>query len=185
MSIRLPSARITPTDVIEFCKKRGQKPTIEEAERWLSLVRRDIAELMDEVIKEHLEEILDQASVHSYPDPEFDKQYRAIDDAILTATENYSVQIGGEHYGSSHTDKEMIEVVSRMLSPHKKFVVCMEYSNDFGMATKNFDDKEITHSTKRVHITSENGNIVAELIENEQCKHEDDVFMPEKLHSLN
>lgn len=184
MSIRLPSVRITPEDVISFCKKRGQKPTIEDAERWLVSQKKTIEGMMGNIIEENLGRILDEATLSAYPDPAFDRQYKAIDDALCNASEEYSEKIGKENYGSSHTEAEVIELVRRMMTQQDQFSACIAYNLEFGAPFKNFKDQVITHRTNRAHITSENGKVTADLIADDSCDHGDDVFVPEKLRNL-
>jgi hypothetical protein len=184
MSIRLPSVRVTPDDVINFCKKRGQKPTREDAERWLASQKKVIEGMMGNVIQENLEEILNEATLRAYPDPAFDKQYKAIDHALCNASEKYSEKIGKENYGSSHIEAEMIELVRRIMAQEGRFSACIAYTLEFGAAAKSFEGRVITHRTRRAHITSENGDIAADLIEDDSCEHGDDVFVPEKLRNL-
>jgi hypothetical protein len=184
MSSRLPSVRITPEDVIIFCKKRGQKPSSEDAEHWLANHKKTIEGMMSIVIEQHLDEILDEATLRSYPDPPFDKQYKAVDDALMNACEDYAVTIGKEYYGSSHTEAEMVEVVRRMLVQQNHFSACIACGQEFGKPFKNIDDRVVTHRTRRAHITSENGKVSAELVIGDKCDHEHDVFVPEKLRSF-
>jgi hypothetical protein len=108
MISRLPSVRITPENVIAFCKKRGQKPTEDEAEVWLSRHRKTIEEILKSVIEKELDQILNEAASEEYPDPAFDRQWRLIDDAVMAASDDYAQKIGKEHYGSSHTEAELL-----------------------------------------------------------------------------
>ncbi|WP_353069614.1 hypothetical protein RBB75_03935 [Tunturibacter empetritectus] len=185
MSIRLPSTRITPLDVITYCKKRGQKPTVEEAEQWLSKQKKYIEGMMGNIIEDNLEKILDEATLRAYPDPIFDQRYRRIDDALTTAADDYGTQIDKEFCGSSHTEAEMIEVVRRSLLQLEKFTACIAYDLEFGTPCESFKDKKVTHRTKRAHITIENGDVTAKVIEDDCSTHESGIFMPETLRNVN
>jgi len=148
MSIRLPSVRVTPEDVIKFSKTRGQKPTTEDAEHWLSRHRRVIEGMMANVIQESLEEILQEATLRGYPDPAFDRQYRAIDDAIIAASEEYGEKIGQETYSGIHKEAEMMALVRRLMEHQGLFKACIAFEVEYGVATKRSEVPKITHRTR-------------------------------------
>ena len=134
--------------------------------------------MMSNIINESLDELLDEACLRAYPDPQFDKQYRVIDNAITDAAENYAEAIGQEHLGSSYTEADMLEIVRRMLDQKDKFAACLAYIHEFGPHFEDFKDRTITHQTERIHLVSENGKVTAEVIRTNRCKHGDDVFVP-------
>ena len=123
--------------------------------------------------------------MHAYPDPLFDKQFRIVDDTIMEATEIYSSKIGKEHFSSSYTETEMIELINRMLAQQDQFIGCIAYNLEFGDPSKNIEDRNITHQTKRVHIVLENGRVTCEVIKDDCSEHGHNVFVPERLHHLN
>jgi hypothetical protein len=179
MSHRYPSVRITAADVVEFSRTQGQQPSTENAERWLSLQRRCITEMMSNVVRDNLEQILGEAMLREYPDPAFDKQYKDIDEAIDTASDEYGQRMAKEWCSSSYETREMLEVVRRMLAQRDKFSACIAYSQGFGELGKSYEETVITHRTKRVHLTCEGGRVKAEVVVDDGCEHCQDVFVPE------
>ena len=180
MSRRYPTVRITPTEVVEYFQARCQQPSIEDAERWLSSHKRCIEEMMNLVIKNGLERILEEATLMAYPDPAFDKQFRQIDDAIQAASDEYAHKMGLEQYSSSYEERDMLEVVARVLVRQSKFTACIAYSQEFTRPSNGSKDKGVAHRSKRIHLSSEGGKITAEVVTRDVCKHLSDVFVPER-----
>jgi hypothetical protein len=181
MNPRYPCARITPADVVAYALAQGQQePSLEDAQRWLSHQRRCIKGMMNNIVQDNLETILSEAMCTAYPDPAFDKQYRLIDEAIFIATDEYAQSLGKEYCSSSYQEREMLEVVRRMLAQQDKLTACIEYSQEIGKVGKNPEERVITHRTKRVHLNCEGGNVKAEVVVEDACQHGQDVFMPDK-----
>ena len=178
MSNRYPSVRIRPVDVIKFSQQQGQQPSIEDAERWLSSQRRRIEEMMSNLVRGNLEEILGQATSWGYPDPVFDKQFTEIDEAILNASDELGEKMNKEFHRSSCEVRDLHEVVRRMLAQQDKFVACIAYLHEFETRDESYEERVITHRTKRVHLTCESGKVKAELVVEDACEHGPDVFMP-------
>ena len=184
MSPRYPSVRITPADVVQYSQAQGQQPSIEDAERWLCRQRRCIREMMGNVVRDNLEQILGEAMLREYPDPAFDKLYREIDEAIFTAADEYARSVGKEYCGSSHQAREMLEVVQRMSAQKDRFATCIAYSQEFGELGKSLEERVITHRTQRIHLTCEDGRAKAEVVVEDACEHGQDVFMPNQRGNL-
>jgi hypothetical protein len=134
--------------------------------------------MMGNIIQGNLEPILSEAMCTAYPNPVFDKQYRLIDEAIFTATDEYARSVGMEYCSSSYTEREMLEVVRRMLAQQDKFAACIEYPQEIGKVGKNPEERVITHRTKRVHLNCEGGIVTAGVVVEDACEHGPDVFMP-------
>jgi hypothetical protein len=175
-----PSARITPEDVVEFSRAQGQQPSIEDAERWLSRQKRCIEGMMGDVVHDNLDKIFGEATLTAYPDPVFDKQFKAIDEAIVTASDAFCKKIDEEPYGCSYQERDMCKVVRRMLVEQDKFVACLAYSQDFGELGKSYDERVIGHHTKRVHLSCTRGKVTAEVVIDDACEHGQDVFVPDE-----
>ena len=178
MSPRYPSVRITPADVVQYSQAQGQQPSIEDAERWLCRQRRCIREMMGNVVRDNLEQILGEAMCTEYPDPVFDKQYRDIDVAIVIASDAFGKKMNEEQYGCSYQVRDMCDVVHRMLGQQDKFAACLAYSQEFGELGKNYEERVATHRTKRVHLNCEGGRVTAEVVVEDACEHGQDVFVP-------
>lgn len=71
-----------------------------------------------------------------------------------------------------------------MLLENESFSVCVAYQQEFGEPFKDFTDRVVTHQTRRVHIKREDGHLTVELVETDNCDHDHDTFMPEKLHKF-
>lgn len=173
MGRRLPLVHITPEDVIGYGKRRGQKPTLKDAENWLSCERKLIEEAMSSIVQENLDRILDAAAARVYPDPVFDRQYRAIEDALTDAAEVYGENISKAPGAVTFVDLEMVELVRRALIAPQHFSACIAYQQEYGEDTQ---DRVITH---RAHVTLNHGAVSAQLLIC-CCQHGDDVFVPER-----
>lgn len=180
MSRRYPSVRITPAEVVEFFDAQGQQPSLEDAERWLCRQKRCIEEMMGNVVRNNLQRILGEATVMGYPDPVFDRQYRDIDEAMQTASDEYGERIRMEPFSSAYEEREMLEVVRRMLAHQQKFMACIAYSQEFKKPGDDSEDGDLTHCTKRVHISCDAGTVTAEVVAEDACDHGADVFVPDR-----
>jgi hypothetical protein len=136
--------------------------------------------MMGNIVQDKLETILGEAMCIAYPDPVFDKQYRLIDGAIFTATDEYAQSLEKEYCSSSYQEREMLEVVRCMLEQQDKFAACIAYSQEFGKVDKNLEERVITHRTKRVHLNCQGGRVTAEVVVEDACEHGQDVLMPDK-----
>jgi len=179
MKFRYPSVRITPAEVVQFSENQGQQPTLEDAQRWLSSQRLCIEETMGNIVRQNLDQILGEAMCNAYPDPVFDKQYRDIDEAIVTASDAFGQKINEEQCGCSYQERDMLLVVRQMLAQRDKFVACLAYSQDFGRLDEGDEERVITRRTERVHLNCEGGVVTAEVVVEDACVHGQDVFVPE------
>ncbi len=184
MAKRLPSVRLTPDQIFGTFRELGHRPTITEVEQWLLEHRRDIQEGMEKAVAEHLKEILEDAMLSGYPEVAFDQQYHAVDGAILDAAEAYATRVGREEHGNSHTETEMVSVIRRMLS-QSRLSVCMAYEFEFAIPGAAYDNRVITHRTRRVHLEKDGEIVTATLIEDDNCQHTNDVFLPESIKLMN
>jgi hypothetical protein len=184
-SRRRPSVRLTPEDVVEYCRTRCQQPSLEDAESWLFRQKRCLEQMMSVVIKDNLERILDEATFMAYPDPVFDRHYRSIDEAIQTAADTFGQENQLEQSSSCFQEREMCEVVRLMSIPQANFMACVGYDQEFCKADENGSGNgEVLRRTERVHLTCDGGTVRAELAVEENCNHDPDVILPEKLLAI-
>jgi hypothetical protein len=178
MSRRYPIVRITPEDVIEFSRARHQQPSMNDAARWLSHRKRCIEEMMGVVIQNNLQRILDEATFMAYPDPAFDRRFREIDDTIQAASDAYGDRMDLELCSSSYEERDMLEVVARIMIQPETFSACIAYAQEFEKPTNGYDHGKVAHRTRRVHLTCRGGKIMVEVVPHDACKHGSDVFVP-------
>lgn len=174
---RLPIARITGDDVIEYCAHRSQNPTKTEALAWLHEHKIEIQSEMREVIQDHLNEILDEVSCSGHPDPRVDKQHYALEELIDKASDKYARSIGKDHLGSSIDFVQMLQVARLLLDHPNRFKACFEFKLEFGDFSPKVGDHVVTHQTDRIHVTCEGGKLSVELVAAENCNHDRDVFV--------
>jgi len=174
MNRRYPTVRITPADVVEYAQGQFQQPSTEDAERWLSRHRRCIEEAMGTVIQNNLDRVFEEAMLMAYPDPVFDRQYKEVDEAIQSASDDYGQKMGLEPCSSAYEEREMLEIVQQMLKQPATFAACVAYPQEFGQP----DSSAITHRTKRVHLTCRGGQVRVEIITEDGCEHDPDVLIP-------
>lgn len=174
-----PVINISPADVIAHCANRRQKPTTSEARRWLRRHTAEIEEAMCSIVKQHLDDVLDDASIAEYPDPRMDAQYRIVDSAIGEAISKYCEILGHEDCDGGWDGAAMLEVLEYLLDhSHGKGIICMPYTVGFGEPYTSQKHEGVVHRTERIHISFDNGKLIAELGKSAKCHHEGSVFVP-------
>jgi hypothetical protein len=82
-----PIARITPNDVISYCTKHWQNPTVEDAASWLSENRSKFEGAMRNALERDLHTILDDMTTDSSPVPAVNGELASLDALIFTASD--------------------------------------------------------------------------------------------------
>lgn len=174
-----PVVRITPNDVVSYCMKHRQNPSVQDAVLWLSRNRSDLEDAMRIAVERDLDWIFDDITLDNSPDPAVNEQLAILESLIFGAADRYASENGCNDYGSSVDSDELLQVVAYLVESPADRKVCIEYGYEFGPPFKSLEEQgDATHRTERIHIIRENGNLTVELIQSPKCGHDSSFFVP-------
>ncbi len=115
MKRELPKIEITPRMAVRFARTEGLKVTIAQASDWLQRNRKQIESRLAERASEIIKEVLLDITDWEWPDPVFNRMYRAVLQAIEDAAADYENSHNCMLKSESWITEELHRVVRRLI----------------------------------------------------------------------